>query len=92
MRSLWKGPLGMDVTAVLSPKASWLHIASEGVADAEPDPRLHPEDDRLLLRFLHPSQVDEAGSITEGGKDVPLGDSLQIQFWVDEGVKPAVNL
>lgn len=39
-----------------------------------------------------PAKLDEVGSFTEGGKDVPLGDSLQIQFWVNEGVKPAVNL
>jgi hypothetical protein len=54
--------------------------------------QLYPEDDRLPLHLLHPSQVDEVGSIIEREKDVPLGGLLQIQFWVNEGVKPAVNL
>lgn len=56
------------MAAALSLKASWLHLASEGDADAETDPKLYPEDDRLPLHLLHPSQVDEVGSITGGGK------------------------
>lgn len=54
--------------------------------------QLYPEIDRLPLHSLYLSQVNEVGPITEGGKDVPWGGLLQIQFWVNEGVKPAVNL